>query len=153
MSAKPCFTLLGPELPTFREEAGIPVVHMPSQKPAVAKVIVPLDQLYAVPLSQTQLISTPCDEIVHDQQNRAGRRVCLAPLSGSHVGRVVRRMRASADGSLRMTVVVTCPLSFCTLGDGLAVYHAGATTCPAEGESEVGSAGYKSAVSDVLRAD
>jgi hypothetical protein len=49
-------------------------------------------------------------------------------------------------------VVVTCPLSFCTLGDGPAVYHAGATNCPAEGESEVDSDAIPP-VSDVLRAD
>jgi hypothetical protein len=49
-------------------------------------------------------------------------------------------------------VIVTCPLSFCTLGDGPTVYHAGAITCPAERESKEGQQ-YKSAVSDVLRAD
>jgi hypothetical protein len=33
-------------------------------------------------------------------------------------------------------VIVTCPLSFCTLGDGPTVYHAGAITWSAEQESE-----------------
>ena len=48
-------------------------------------------------------------------------------------------------------MIVTCPLSFCTLGDGPAVYHVGATSWSGSERARVPA--IQSAVSDVLRAD
>lgn len=51
---------------TFRKEAGVAIVHVPAQEPPIAKVIVPLNQFYAVTLGQAQFVGAPSDKIVDD---------------------------------------------------------------------------------------
>ena len=75
-------------MPTFGEKASVAVVHVSAQEPAIAKIVVTLYELNAVALCQAQLVGAACYEIVHDQQNRAGRGICHAALSRRHVGAV-----------------------------------------------------------------
>lgn len=84
-------------MPTFRKKASIAVVHVSAQEPAIAKVVVTLYELNAVSLGQAQLVGAACYEVVHDQQDGAGRGICHAALSCRHVGAVcgvVFRVRA-----------------------------------------------------------
>lgn len=69
---------------TFGEKSSVAVVQVPAQEPAVTKIIVALYEFYAVSLGQTQLISTACYEVVHDQQYRAGGRIDLASQNRGH---------------------------------------------------------------------
>lgn len=75
-------------MPTFRKQASVAVIHVSAQEPAIAKVVVTLDELNAVSLGQAQLVGAACYEVVHDQQDRAGGSICHAALSCGHVGAV-----------------------------------------------------------------
>lgn len=66
---------------TFGEKTSVSIVHVTAQEPSIAKVIIPLNELYAVTLGQTQFISASSHKIVDDQQDGAGRRICSAALS------------------------------------------------------------------------
>lgn len=57
---------------------------MPAEKPAIAEVIVALDQLDAVALGEAQLITTAGHEIMDDEQNAARLGIGLVTISGGH---------------------------------------------------------------------
>jgi len=119
-------------VPTFGEKASVPVVHVSAQKPAIAKVVVALDELNAVSLCQAQLVCAACYEVVHDQQDGAGLGICHAAQSRRHVGAVcgvVSGVRAQLIlGGLHamLSGVLQRLIPVCTLGECLTVYHAGA---------------------------
>lgn len=64
---------------TFREQASLAGVHVLAEKPAVAEVVVALDELNAVALGQTELIGAPSDEVVNGEQQRTRMGVLLGP--------------------------------------------------------------------------
>ena len=49
---------------TFRKEPAVAALRVPSQKPAIAKVVVALDQLNTVSTCQTELVGTPGLEFI-----------------------------------------------------------------------------------------
>jgi len=88
--------------PTFWEQAAIAVRHVPAEKPAVAEVIVALDQLDAVALGQAQLVDAAGHEIVDDEQNAARVGLGLVAISVGHgeSGALLHRLagRITCDG-------------------------------------------------------
>jgi len=51
-------------LPTFWEKTAIPIHQMPSQVPAIAKIIISLDQFDTVTFQQAQLVGTSGRKVV-----------------------------------------------------------------------------------------
>lgn len=96
---------------TFGEKSSVAIVQVPAQEPAVTKVIVALYELYAVSLGQTQLISTACYEVVHDQQYRAGGRIDLASQNRGHGGFGVGLVFVVCAQAVSGAAVFTSPLS------------------------------------------
>lgn len=58
---------------TFREQASGTVGHVATKKPAIAEVVVSLDEFDAVALGQAQLVGAAGDEVMNDEQDRAWR--------------------------------------------------------------------------------
>jgi hypothetical protein len=56
---------------TFRKQASGSSGHMATEKPAIAKVIVSLDEFDAVALGQAQLVGAAGDKVMDDEQDRA----------------------------------------------------------------------------------
>lgn len=57
---------------TFWEQAAVAGLGIPAQEPAVAKVVVALDQLNPVATAKAQLVGAPGDELMHDDEAIAG---------------------------------------------------------------------------------
>jgi len=58
---------------TFRKEASVAIVHMTTQEPAIAKIVVPLNELNAITLCKTQFIGTPSNEVIWQETNHQPR--------------------------------------------------------------------------------
>lgn len=82
---------------TFREQTRATVRHVPPQEPAVAEVIVALDQLNSVPLGQTQLIGASSDEVVNHEEDGTGMRLILDAVSRGH-----------GDNAVALQLELTC---------------------------------------------
>jgi hypothetical protein len=58
---------------TFRKQAGGSIGHVSAEEPAIAKVVVALDEFDAVALSQAELVGAAGDKVMDDEQDRARR--------------------------------------------------------------------------------
>jgi hypothetical protein len=56
---------------TFRKQASGSSGHVATEEPAIAKVVVSLDEFDAVALGQAQLVGAAGDKVMDDEQDRA----------------------------------------------------------------------------------
>lgn len=72
---------------TFRKQAGGSSGHVATEEPAIAKVVVSLDEFDAVALGQAQLVWAAGDKVMDDEQDGARRNFSrVRGLTGGHCG-------------------------------------------------------------------
>jgi hypothetical protein len=75
---------------TFGKQAGSGIVHVATQEPAIAKVVVALDEFDAVALGKAQLVRATGDEVMNNEEDGAGRDIVgVGGLTGGHFGEMI----------------------------------------------------------------